>query len=267
MVRQRCLLKSKVSMIPDLILAALAAALLAGLMILERLRPARSFPAVRGWSLMGGIFLVMTVPLGALTAFLLQPEWLERHALLTLEPLPFALELLIGFLVSTFLYYWLHRAQHRFDWFWRSGHQLHHAIPRVDLAGTAFLHPTDLFLQIAVNIFACAFVLGLSPQATAAVSVIATVCGFFQHLNLKTPRWLALLVQRPEAHCVHHQIGLHAYNYADFPLWDRIFGTFRNPAEWAGQAGYGTQDLQIPSLLMMRNVSGAFASDTSQPAP
>jgi sterol desaturase/sphingolipid hydroxylase (fatty acid hydroxylase superfamily) len=242
-------------MIPDIVLAGFAAALLIGLMALERHWPARRFPAVRGWSLMGSIFLAASLPIGGLTAFVLPLGWLGRHSLMTLEALPFALELLIGFLVSTFCYYWLHRAQHRFDWFWRSGHQLHHAIPRVDLAGTAFLHPTDLFLQIAVNIFACAFVLGLSPQATAAVSVFATVCGFFQHLNLRTPRWLALLVQRPEAHCVHHQIGLHAYNYADFPLWDRLFGTFRNPAEWSGEAGYGTEALHIADLLLMRDVS------------
>ena len=23
--------------------------------------------------------------------------------------------------------------------------------------------------------------------------------------------------------------GLHAYNYADLPVWDMLFGTFRNP--------------------------------------
>jgi sterol desaturase/sphingolipid hydroxylase (fatty acid hydroxylase superfamily) len=27
---------------------------------------------------------------------------------------------------------------------------------------------------------------------------------------------------------VHHREGVHDYNYADFPLWDILFGTFRN---------------------------------------
>lgn len=243
-------------MLFDIGLALVTGSLLLGLMVLERLYPARAFPPMRGWTLMGAVFLVVSVPVGAFTAFVLPFDWLDAHALLSLEPWPFSLELLVGFLVSTFCYYWLHRAQHAFDWFWRSGHQLHHAIPRVDLAGTAFLHPTDLFLQIAVNIVACAFVLGLSAEATAAVSLIATACGFFQHLNLKTPTWLALLVQRPEAHCVHHQIGVHGYNYGDFPLWDRLFGTFRNPAEWSGTAGFGGRP-QLAQLFLMRDVSSA----------
>ena len=49
------------------------------------------------------------------------------------------------------------------------------------------------------------------------------------HWNVSTPAWLGYLIQRPESHCVHHQHGLHRYNYADLPVWDMLFGTFRNP--------------------------------------
>ena len=51
----------------------------------------------------------------------------------------------------------------------------------------------------------------------------------FQHANIRTPRWLGYLIQRPESHGVHHGRGIHRYNYADLPLWDMVFGTFRNP--------------------------------------
>jgi sterol desaturase/sphingolipid hydroxylase (fatty acid hydroxylase superfamily) len=51
----------------------------------------------------------------------------------------------------------------------------------------------------------------------------------FQHANLRTPRWLGYIIQRPESHGIHHERGLHAFNYADLPLWDMVFGTFRNP--------------------------------------
>ncbi len=73
-------------------------------------------------------------------------------------------------------------------------------------------------------------VLGLDPVAAAATGYIAAFYGYFQHMNIRTPRWLGFIIQRPEAHCVHHQRDVHAYNYGDLPVWDMLFGTFRNPA-------------------------------------
>ena len=239
----------------DLILIGTTGAVLGALLLAERLWPARQFPTIRGWRLTGALFLALFVPVSGSVALILPPRWLEAHALLHLEPLPYGLELLCGFLLATFFYYWLHRAQHRFHWFWRSGHQMHHAIQRVDLGATAFLHPTDLFLQIAVTLVVCAFVLGLSPEATATVSLIAGVAGFFQHVNLSTPTWVALFCQRPEAHCRHHEIGVHSDNFGDFPLWDVLFGTFSNPKDWAGEAGFGSPP-RIKDLMLMRDVSG-----------
>ena len=51
----------------------------------------------------------------------------------------------------------------------------------------------------------------------------------FQHWNVKTPRWLGYIIQRPESHGLHHELGVHARNYSDFPLWDMLMGTFVNP--------------------------------------
>jgi sterol desaturase/sphingolipid hydroxylase (fatty acid hydroxylase superfamily) len=231
------------------------AVLLVGLKLAELRWPARTFPQVPGWRVTGAVFLAIVVPASGSVAFLLPPDWLNRHALLHLDALSGVSEFAIGFLASTFAYYWLHRAQHHFHWFWRSGHQLHHAIQRIDLTATAVLHPTDLVLQIAVSIVVCAFVLGLSPEVTALVSTLSSACGFFQHVNLKTPRWLALVCQRPEAHCRHHEIGVHSYNFGDFPLWDVLFGTFSNPRDWQGEAGFGSAP-RIADLMLMRDVSG-----------
>ena len=33
--------------------------------------------------------------------------------------------------------------------------------------------------------------------------------GTFQHANIRTPRWLGYLVQRPESHSLHHARGVH----------------------------------------------------------
>jgi sterol desaturase/sphingolipid hydroxylase (fatty acid hydroxylase superfamily) len=32
---------------------------------------------------------------------------------------------------------------------------------------------------------------------------------------------------------------VHSYNYADLPLWDMLFGTFRNPRHWEARCGFG----------------------------
>jgi len=82
------------------------------------------------------------------------------------------------------------------------------------------------------------------------------VSAAFQHANIRTPRWLGLFVQRPESHAVHHQRGLHACNYSDLPLWDMLFGTYCNPAVWAGQAGlHDGASNRIGEMLIGRDVS------------
>ena len=60
------------------------------------------------------------------------------------------------------------------------------------------------------------------------------------------PTGSAYIFQRPESHCVHHQEGLHSFNYADLPLWDMLFGTFRNPKEWQSRCGFGALNIVSP---------------------
>jgi len=81
-------------------------------------------------------------------------------------------------------------------------------------------------------------VLGLDPLAAALTGYFVVVCSFFQHWNVRTPQWLGYLIQRPEAHCVHHRMGVHYYNYADLTVWDMLLGTFRNPREFRGECGF-----------------------------
>ena len=95
--------------------------------------------------------------------------------------------------------------------------------------GAYYLHPLDavLFTTWAVLVFFP--LLGLSPEAGAVASAFLAFCAAFQHANIRTPRWLGYIVQRPESHGIHHGRGVHRHNYSDLPLWDMAFGTFRNP--------------------------------------
>jgi hypothetical protein len=70
------------------------------------------------------------------------------------------------------------------------------------------------------------------------------------HWNVRTPYWLGYIFQRPESHCVHHQEGLHSYNFSDLPLWDILFRTFNNPREWQLRCGFGELEHRLPEMLI-----------------
>ncbi len=78
----------------------------------------------------------------------------------------------------------------------------------------------------------------------------------FQHANIRTPRWLGYLIQRPESHALHHGRGIHRYNYSDLPLWDMIFGTFRNPRTQDAPVGFYTgASAKILDMLVFKDVA------------
>jgi sterol desaturase/sphingolipid hydroxylase (fatty acid hydroxylase superfamily) len=92
--------------------------------------------------------------------------------------------------------------------------------------------------------------LGLSPQAGAVYTLCTALGEFFYHINVKTPRWVGYVFQRPEMHRVHHQCGRHKNNYGDITWWDMLFGTYENPKEWVHTCGFENEreELLIPML-------------------
>ena len=81
-------------------------------------------------------------------------------------------------------------------------------------------------------------VLGASPTAGAWFNVFAVLGEYFYHSNLRTPRWVGYILQRPEHHSIHHQLDVHGFNYGDLTWWDRLFGTFRETDGFAPQCGF-----------------------------
>jgi sterol desaturase/sphingolipid hydroxylase (fatty acid hydroxylase superfamily) len=126
----------------------------------------------------------------------------------------------------------------------------------VDIAGSVFFHPVEMLIQTALQIFVTVIVLGLEPIAAAIIGYVLAFYGTFQHWNVKTPQWLGYVIQRPESHGIHHRLGLHYYNFADFPLWDILFGTFRNPKNFLAPVGFeGGADLKLGAMLAFADVN------------
>ena len=100
-------------------------------------------------------------------------------------------------------------------------------------------------------------VLGIDPRAAALVGYLHAVASMVQHLNVATPRWLSLFFQRPEAHGLHHERGVHHRNFGDLPLWDMVFGTYANPQRFEGEAGFDQPgSARVGAMLAFADVQG-----------
>lgn len=230
-------------------------AIFVGFAIADGVARARHFPDVAFWRMMGIASAILYFAIAA-TAPFLWDAWFGAHQLFDASTLPFLVQVVIGFLVLEFGIYWWHRTMHRFDPLWRLTHQMHHSAERVDIWGAYYFHPLDMAGWALLGSLCLVGIVGLSPEATFVVAVVTTIPGIFQHVNMRTPHWLGYIVQRPESHSIHHERGVHAYNYGDIPLFDMIFGTFRNPPDWQGEAGFHAGSTrQVGEMIVFRKIS------------
>jgi sterol desaturase/sphingolipid hydroxylase (fatty acid hydroxylase superfamily) len=229
-----------------------------GLLAQDRFWPARAMPEIRGpWRAWGLFFWLLTVVANGAMPYALRPVIGSRH-LLNGARLGDLAGAVIGFTIYDLVVYWLHRLWHRVPFLWRWVHQMHHAPERMDPAGMAFFHPIEIFGLAVTSTLFYGFVLGLTPEGASLAGAIFVAVGMFQHSNLRTPRWLGYVLQRPEAHGLHHQRGIHAYNYSDLPIWDLLFGTFQNPDAWSAPAGFYDGALsRWRALLLGRDITAA----------
>lgn len=224
-----------------------------GLFLLERLFPARPLPKVSWWVLKGFVFFVVTAAINAIVPALVA-ERMTKHA----TPVDLRFLGLAGALVvlvaSDVVTYPVHRFLHRVDFVWRWTHQMHHSAERLDIAGAVYFHPFDIAIQAGAPAFLVAL-LGVTPDAAALAGFVGFLVAMFQHLNVKTPRWLGWVVLRPEQHSVHHARGVHAYNYGNLAFMDLLFGTFRNPKEFSPEQGFWNgASARMGAMLLGRDV-------------
>lgn len=224
------------------------------LMAWEALAPARRLPPVSYWRLRG----IASFALYFLVSSYLPFMWANAIAPLQvadLAALPTWAAALVGLIVYELGAYAYHRSIHGHDLAFRFFHQMHHSAERHDTYGAFWFSPLDMVGWTFVSSLAMV-IAGLSIEASTWVLYATAFLTIFQHMNVRTPRWLGYLVQRPESHSLHHAKGIHAFNYADLPLIDLIFGTFRNPPEFLEQQGfYDGASARVADMLACRDVS------------
>ena len=230
-------------------------AIYAGLMLWEAGAPARALPVVSGWQWRG---LVAFAAFFFVSSYLplFWGEHLAQFQFFDLTGLGRWGGALVGlFVYEAGLYLW-HRTLHGSNILWRSFHQMHHSAERLDTYGAFWLSPLDMLGFTALGSLCLTLVIGITPEAATLVLYVTTFLGVFQHANIRTPRWLGYIVQRPESHSHHHARGVHARNYSDLPIFDLLFGTLHNPHHFAADTGfYHGASARLVDMLRFRDIA------------
>ena len=155
--------------------------------------------------------------------------------------------LVLYLLLFDFVDYWLHRAQHRFNWWWQL-HALHHSQRQMTLWSDNRNHLLDDLLRDLVLVAVAVFV-GIGPGQFVAVVACTQLLESLSHANWRASFGpvLGRVLVSPRFHRLHHAIGighesqgpgsLGGHNFAVlFPVWDIVFRSadFTSPIESTG---------------------------------
>ena len=223
--------------------------------ILERICAGWRLPKVRSWPLR--VVALNLVQLGVVVLAGHSWEiWLSRGSWLALDAvLGPVTGGLLAYVIATFVFYWWHRWRHESWLLWRIFHQIHHSPQRIEVITSFYKHPIEMVVNSLIVSALVYALLGLSPEAGAVYTLCTALGEFFYHTNLRTPRWVGFVFQRPEMHRIHHQHGRHRNNYGDITWWDMLFGTYENPPVFAKTCGFrDDQEQRLLAMMLFRDV-------------
>lgn len=230
-------------------------AMYGGLMLWEFLFPGRVLPTVRFWKIRGIISFAIFFLISSYLPMFIAP-YIEPYRLFDFSNLSPLVGGIFGIIIYDLGMYFWHWSLHKSNFLWKTFHQLHHSAERLDTFGAFYFSPFDMVGWTLLSTLCFSFIAGFSPQAITVLLLISNFQSIFQHANIRTPRWLGYIIQRPESHTLHHARGIHKYNYSDLPLFDIIFGTFYNPRDFEFETGFynGASD-RVVDMLLAKDVS------------
>jgi sterol desaturase/sphingolipid hydroxylase (fatty acid hydroxylase superfamily) len=222
--------------------------------VLERIFPGRELPRSDGWYTRAILINLAQLVITLATARL----WIRVFGDLSVFKLAHwqvpLLEGLVGWFVGTFAFYWWHRLRHARGW-WLAFHQIHHSPSRIELLTSFYKHPIEILCDAILSALVLYPLLGCSLLGAFWYNFFAGTGEYFYHANVRTPPWLRYLIQTPELHSIHHQFNVHRYNYGDIPLWDRLFGTYRDTTEFAERCGFPRgAESKLVAMLAFKDV-------------
>lgn len=225
------------------------------LLIAEELFPGRELPTIKHWKLKGIIAFIIYFFVSSYLP-LIWNEYLANYRIFNLTMLGDYWGGLVALMIYELGVYFWHFAMHKNQLLWRIFHQMHHSAERVDTYGAFFFSPMDMIGFTFLTSLAMILIGGFTTQATIYAIYGATFLAVIQHTNIKTPQWMGYIFQRPESHSLHHAKGVHAFNYSDLPLFDILFGTFKNPKEFSAETGfYFGASSKIGEMIVFKDIN------------
>jgi sterol desaturase/sphingolipid hydroxylase (fatty acid hydroxylase superfamily) len=219
------------------------------MMAIEGASPGRQWPRVSGWwaraVALNGVQVAVAVLAGRAW-----DTWMADRRPWSADALGPVGGAVLGYVAITFVYYWWHRWRHESPFLWRALHQVHHSAQRIEIVTSFYKHPLEILVNGVLSSAIVYFAVGLGPEAATGAVALTGLAELVYHWNVRTPHWLGYVIQRPESHCVHHQEGVHSFNYADLPVWDMLFGTFRNPRHFDARCGLGDDEHRLGAMLV-----------------
>ncbi|HTF97034.1 MAG TPA: sterol desaturase family protein [Cellvibrio sp.] len=204
------------------------------------LRPARNSGQKTDviWDLIGAISpRFFFIVIAAAIATPLQ-GWLSSYAWIVstrefIMGMPFLLLVFVYIVLVDLLDYWMHRALHT-TWFWHQ-HAWHHAPTVIYWLSGLRTSPGQIIIRIIPSTIFAAFI-SFEQFVNLGIFflVFFVLSQHFIHSNMRIPfePYIELLLVTPRYHMVHHSVErkYSDTNFAQIFVWDRLFGTYTDPA-------------------------------------
>lgn len=222
--------------VSEIIRPAIFVALLLLFSALERAWPLRLSDPQRPlrWLANFGLVAIGTVLISVLKLSLLAGAvWAEQSGfgLFNLVDAPWAVELVLAWLLLDLAIYAQHRAFHELPALWPL-HRVHHSDVEFDVTTGLRFHPAEL---LASQLFKIAVIvlLGAPWLAVLLFEIGLSSFSLFTHANLRLPagleRALRLVIVTPDMHRIHHSTHRdeHDSNYGNLlSVWDRVLRSY-----------------------------------------
>ncbi len=208
----------------------------------------------------------------------LYQTWCPWLTISAVSSLPTWLHFVWGMLLSDFLGWFHHWARHKVPIFW-SFHTVHHSQRELNVFTDQRYHIVEYFVARTITTIPM-LMLGVGAPAIVAFNLFHRCYTKFYHANIRTNLGpLRYLLVTPQSHRIHHSMEEKHFdkNFGVlFSFWDRLFGTFYEPADEYPKTGLPEEHFPTEgsssSLAPMRSVlvqmifpfSSAFRSVTSR---
>ena len=131
------------------------------------------------------------------------------------------------FVLRDFVYYWVHRAEHRVSVLWAS-HMVHHSPETMGFTNAVRVPWMEAVYKPWLGLWVP--FIGFNPIAFVALDIAAATYAQLYHTTaVRRHRLLDWIIVTPSTHRVHHGANreyLDKNFSAVFIIWDRLFGTY-----------------------------------------